>query len=959
MGPILLTIILTLHTELHAKEDVISKHTSTNGKLAQSAFRHEYPKPMKSNSYYLFPNYGILFEPVALLIATSDYYFLQLQLELPNYTELYDEFTPEGLLNEEMLCKKERPNERSNVGYIIPDSKDPHLEIGFQDNSRLSVAMCDTYYRLFQIISTDLEVHRSELLMQHDNIKLFIQEVRRNKRGFFAVGASILSTAFRAVSWFIDERRKKAMWKSIGLIKKRHYMLAKGFNDFSEDMLTFTSVTNTQIQSLRYEVTLLRRDLASLQDISFSSFKRINESMRSLRMYGIKNRFYTMMATRAIAIKAQIESYIRTTSNTFSTTLQSFYELEKGRLPPALVSRSQLSHAVTHVMQSLQTTHPGYELTLKNPLDIYKQNDVAYTIERNNLLIQIPLYIRPKSSPPMKLYKISVTEVPFITDDHNQDMNHPSYTKLNTKFDYMAADQISFIPMKQCNKFSDLRVCTHQLIHLHRSSNHCLSAIFWDRPIETILVLCDFKFYYNIRPTPQILSADQWILIAHLPTPWTLNCQENNIPTQHQSDSYCIVHRSMFCKCVLQSLELYIPSDDHSCNQSAVTSIQHPLNSVVAYKLKRIFPHFKDMKIHFDAKTVYTEDVEMPLPNLNLIESSSDNDVIQDMNQLPPTDLDHVVKILAKNHEAYLTKLAKEEATDNIDGYMNDQQGIGGLVFVGSLLGILAFLVMIVLCFYTGRMKLLFTSILASMTQPASATEILPHYCNDFFYHLVLSTSYQMLYGLLAISMYHVMRKLYHKIILFRYFIPVKGDGHCNPGQTHLYLEILSDKDKIIIYIGSIQASIINFKISKSIFLQDIRITNKKCFNMLHLQWSKPYYVFQPTLAPSLQIQNHSLDEEQAIVSSFILPTRVLINPFKIRRLRRMLREPFVTRCLLLSDIYYPLTDLRVHPADSFPGNVQQFDNNQHEVKPICQTEANSTELRIIDTHCESNLENN
>ena len=967
MDFILLTLLLlTHHTGLAEEDDTPKQYALKSEKLAHSlSVSNKYPEAVKSNSHFLFPNYGMLFEPVALLIATSDYYLLQLQLELPDYEELLNQITPEGLLDKGLLCKDD-PGMRTNVGYIIPDNKDPHLEIGFQDNSRLSVAMCDTYHRMFRIMSTDLEVHRSELLVQHDNIKLFVHEVHRHKRGFFAVGASILSTAFKAASWFIDERRRKAMWKTIGLMRRQHYRLSHRFQDFSEEMITFASITNNQIQSLRYETSALSEDLDSLRKISFSNFKIINESMRSLRWYGIKNRYYILMTAKAMAIREQMQSYMRTSSNTFTTTLESFYELDKGKLPPALVSRTHLSRAVAHVMQSLQQTHPGYELTLKNPLDIYKQNDIAYTIENRNLLIQIPLYIRPKSSPPMTLYKVSVTEVPFITDDNNQDMKHPSYTKIQTKFDYMAADQTSFIPMTQydlsrCNKFSDLHVCTKQMIHLHRSSKHCLSAIFWDRPIEIVLELCDFQFYYNIRPTPQILSADQWILLAHVPTPWTLNCQSNNIPAQHQSDSYCIVHRSMFCKCVLQSLELYIPSDDHNCNRSAITDIQHPLNSVVAYKLQHIFPHFKSMKIQFDAKTVYSEDVEMPLPNLNLIESSSDNDIIQDMNQIPPTDLDHVVNILSKNHEAYLTRLAKEEANDNIDGYMNDQKGLGGVVFVGSLLGILAFLVLLVLCFYTGRMKLLFTSLLASMPQPASATEILPHYCSNFFYHLVLSTSYHLLYGLLAISMYHLIRKLYHRIILFRYFIPVKGNGYCHPGKTHLYLEILSDKDKILIYIGSIQASVLNFKISKSIFLESIKIMNRKCFNILYLQWSRPYYIFQPTLAPHLNIPNCNLNEQETeqVMSSFVLPTRVVVNPFKIKRLRRMLKEPFVTRCLLLSDIYYPLTDLKVHSVNFNPTTNQILDRNQQVMNPICSTSNNPVQPLESDAQRETQLEIN
>ena len=87
--------------------------------------------------------------------------------------------------------------------------------------------------------------------------------------------------------------------------------------------------------------------------------------------------------------------HVPTSSDTFHNTLQSFYEIEKGELPAPLTSRSQLSQTTSSAMQSLENTNPGYKLTPKNPLDIYRQNDIAYTIESNSLLLQITLYIRP------------------------------------------------------------------------------------------------------------------------------------------------------------------------------------------------------------------------------------------------------------------------------------------------------------------------------------------------------------------------------------------------------------------------------------------------------------------------------------------------------------------------------------------------------------------------------------
>lgn len=894
------------YTGLHSSND--------NDNRAQTHLSHDkYPKAVKSNSHYLFPNYGVLFEPVASLIATSEYYFLHLHILLPEYNTIYNQVTPEMLNDDNLLCMAYNAH-----NPVVPDhtGSDPGRLTTPMPN--LARPLCRTYDRLLTLMSTDLARHKSNLKLQLDNIQTFVRQGRRHKRGLLAIGASLLSGAFRTASWYLNRKRQNAMLKIIRILQRRNDILTERYMDLSKDMITYTSVANTQIKHLDNQFHKLRNDLYSLHQITFHGFKVFNKSIQMLKNFGIENRNYITMNARAINVQFQLNNYIITTSDMFTKTLEGFYQLEKGQLPSLFVSRSQLSQALIHVEGTLQSSHPNHDLVFKNPRDIYLQNDVSYILDGHMLVIQIPLYVTRRTTAPMTLYQITTTEVPFITNDNQQDKEHPSFTKLESTFQYIATDQSTFIPLhfsdlQKCNKFMNFYVCVQQLIQFHRSSKNCLATIFWDRPIEEVLKVCEFKFYYNLHPIPQILSADEWILIAHIPTPWTLLCNTHTIPVTHKSDSYCIIHRSVFCKCVFQSLDLFIPADELNCNRTVSTSIQHPLNTVVAYKLQHLFPHFQQLDIQFDAKTVYTSDVDMPLPHFQLVQTT-DNDVIEDANQLPPTDLDHVIDTISQKHETFLTNLAKEKANDNIDGLFEEQKGIGGLLFVGSLLGLLAFVVMIILCFYTGRMKLLFTTLLSQLPQGANATEILPHYCNNFFYHLVISTSYHILYGLLVILSYQLLKRLYYKIILFRYYIPVKGENQCHPGKTHLYLEIFSDSDKLLLYIGSIQTSILNFRLSKTVHVTNLSLTNRICFNFLKISWSENNYAFEPHIFSTAAGIRRSHSDPTPI-STFSLPLHILINPLKYRKLKRILTNQYASRTLLLSDVFYPLTEFKFHAA--------------------------------------------
>ena len=65
----------------------------------------------------------------------------------------------------------------------------------------------------------------------------------------------------------------------------------------------------------------------------------------------------------------------------------------------------------------------------------------------------------------------------------------------------------------------------------HRSEHTCESAIYWNKSANLINEKCNFEYYHELTHEPRVLDADDYLLLAGLPIPWTFFCtKERQIP---------------------------------------------------------------------------------------------------------------------------------------------------------------------------------------------------------------------------------------------------------------------------------------------------------------------------------------------------------------------------------------------------------------------------------------------
>ena len=77
-------------------------------------------------------------------------------------------------------------------------------------------------------------------------------------------------------------------------------------------------------------------------------------------------------------------------------------------------------------------------------------------------------------------------------------------------------------------------------------------SIFYTR--SEIKKQCTFEYYPHLEPEPELLDAGNYFLLAHLPTPWSVDCKNTDqLPGPLEGSAYTIVMKSDMCGCEIQA----------------------------------------------------------------------------------------------------------------------------------------------------------------------------------------------------------------------------------------------------------------------------------------------------------------------------------------------------------------------------------------------------------------------
>ena len=162
----------------------------------------------------------------------------------------------------------------------------------------------------------------------------------------------------------------------------------------------------------------------------------------------------------------------------------------------------------------------------------YQQAMTSFTNTEKMLIVQISILFKNRVQKPMNLYKMTTVPVPFDKDTYEEKHNtyeekHNTYMQLKLKEDHLAVTTDAYITLhghqlQGCYQQGSTYYCESLHFTSHTLEHNCASAIYFKAPSEQVVEKCQFVYYHNYTPEPNILETQALILLSNLPRPWQL-----------------------------------------------------------------------------------------------------------------------------------------------------------------------------------------------------------------------------------------------------------------------------------------------------------------------------------------------------------------------------------------------------------------------------------------------------
>ena len=400
-----------------------------------------------------------------------------------------------------------------------------------------------------------------------------VQGVSRVKRQIGMVLGQVAKFIVGGVNMYLNYKKETVMKQSISLLQnemkdQKHKIVA--LKD------TMTSIAKTAFHKIRILWTSivrtnkeLEKTVAQLHDLK-RSFVRMNtkvqDNRQAIRVLAyIVGRFYE--ATFSI-----LHYYDRLLTELYHK-LDGLETLATGRLSHSLIEPEQLKHMLKFVEEDLQDNYVEYELAIKEINIYYDLPSVSYTMIKDMIVIQIPIYIKHYNSEKLDLFHVTSIPVPFHADMQYPEANgHQPYTWIVPKHDMLAMSENKYMSVKSeeiqyCKKIADTYYCENLLLVTHKSRHTCESAIYWNATLDVIQENCDIEYAHEYLPQPQILDTGELLLLAGIPGPWSIFCNAaQEIPVQIQAGPYVLIKRKYLCLCAISAGPYYLQETISSCS---------------------------------------------------------------------------------------------------------------------------------------------------------------------------------------------------------------------------------------------------------------------------------------------------------------------------------------------------------------------------------------------------------
>jgi hypothetical protein len=334
--------------------------------------------------------------------------------------------------------------------------------------------------------------------------------------------------------------------------------------------------------------------------------------------------------------------------------------LSNGLVSHKLITPEMFTTVLDQIRSDIQDYYPEYELVMNSVQEYYDLPLTKFQYHKNQIVIQVPLYIRHYQQNPLDVYNLQTVHVPYNMNQKLK-VDNPSpapYTKLTPKSNLLAMSYSTYISLNydqlhNCYHFGDLYLCQQTLLTQHSSKHTCESAIFYKLPHEVIQSLCNFTYFPNLIPPARLLDSGTEVLLSNIPLPWTFYCaQERKVPNTIVGGSYVKILKESLCQCSIGAGQYYIYENIASCpnNTSSRLKLTYTVNQAVLPHLSHLPP---GLDLNSDIEGDLPFDLKARIPRIYEAKSP---DVLPQKVQVPGTALRAIIPAIKSNLVVYKTK---------------------------------------------------------------------------------------------------------------------------------------------------------------------------------------------------------------------------------------------------------------------------------------------------------------
>ena len=353
--------------------------------------------------------------------------------------------------------------------------------------------------------------------------------------------------------------------------------------------------------------------------------------------------------------------YVRYES-ALDNTLIGIEHLNSGYLTHHILEPSTLARYLEAVEDDLEETTPAFEPVFTNVYQYYGNSLISFTNIIDDLLLQLPILIKLKVQVPMSLF--SIETAPVLLDAETYLGEKREYTQIILEIELIALTGNNYIPLTQaqillCAKIGYMYYCEYAHLLKKRTEHTCMSAIYYDQGSDIKVKQCKTIVTFDTIPESKILDTGDLLILSNLQKPWTIACKDISRVFEIEYSTYCILNRSVLCKCSLTTGNYLLSYMNINCGnipevRDGYFTTYYSFNKIVLDVITEKFGIQVDENTRNQAALLHDDIPGYDLPTIDFV----------NMN----TDLDEDVSILEEDNSQIYAYL------DNVLVHMIDKQ---------------------------------------------------------------------------------------------------------------------------------------------------------------------------------------------------------------------------------------------------------------------------------------------